>query len=426
MSRNVSKTILYLRSDVTSQTVVAGGSVSHTLGIVRGFIRADHRVICGAAFMYDELKDESPAKLVRLSMPWLLRKVPWRVVALLSNAVFFLKMYPTFKQEKIDFIYQRYTLNNCLGVLLGWWFRIPVVLEYNGSEYWVDHNWAQGSWLKLSWLTLWIERYVLRASSHIVVVSDVLRNELADRRVSSTKILVTPNGVDTDVFDSKKLTQERARIRSVYGLEEAFIFGFVGTFSVWHGVETIAAMIPRVLKRCPRARFMLIGDGPLLDKLKDELTLHSVHEAVVFTGAVPQLEACRYLAACDAYLCPTKRNKDGSRFFGSPTKLFEYLSMGKPILASDLEQLSDILHPSERASGSEQPKLKNNESIAVLTDADDVDGFVNGAVALAESDEKFLAAMGRSAREAAVSDHGWRHRVRGILDFVDLERSKLS
>ena len=64
---------------------------------------------------------------------------------------------------------------------------------------------------------------------------------------------------------------------------------------------------------------------------------------VCLTGIVPQKDAPKYLVASDILVSPHIPNADGSRFFGSPTKLFEYMAMGKAIIASDLEQIGEIL-----------------------------------------------------------------------------------
>ncbi len=58
-----------------------------------------------------------------------------------------------------------------------------------------------------------------------------------------------------------------------------------------------------------------------------------------------QSEAPTYLAISDIVVSPTVPNPDGSPFFGSPTKLFEYMAMGKPIVASDLDQIGEVLTP---------------------------------------------------------------------------------
>ena len=56
----------------------------------------------------------------------------------------------------------------------------------------------------------------------------------------------------------------------------------------------------------------------------------------VLTGLVPQEDGPEHLAACDILASPHVPNADGTPFFGSPTKLFEYMAMGKGIVASNL------------------------------------------------------------------------------------------
>jgi glycosyltransferase involved in cell wall biosynthesis len=57
----------------------------------------------------------------------------------------------------------------------------------------------------------------------------------------------------------------------------------------------------------------------------------------------------RYLAASDCFVSPHVPNPDGTEFFGSPTKLFEYMAMGKPIIASRLGQIADVLNDDQTA-----------------------------------------------------------------------------
>ena len=88
---------------------------------------------------------------------------------------------------------------------------------------------------------------------------------------------------------------------------------------------------------------MLIGDGLLHGEMRSALAEYEQTGAVIFTGPVPREKVAEYLDAADILVSPHVPMPDGSRFFGSPTKLFEYMAMGKGIVASRLEQLAEVL-----------------------------------------------------------------------------------
>ena len=95
------------------------------------------------------------------------------------------------------------------GILLAWWYKKKLVLEYNGSETWVDLHWAHKKRL-ISGTTIInaIEYINIRYADYVVVVSEVLYDELVRRGIQSDKILINPNGVDPFVFDSEKVKRE--------------------------------------------------------------------------------------------------------------------------------------------------------------------------------------------------------------------------
>src|SRR5205823_11518379 len=99
----------------------------------------------------------------------------------------------------------------------------------------------------------------------------------------------------------------------------------------------------------PRVRLFMIGDGATIGEVRKILSEGSASGAAVFTGLVPQEEGANYLAACDVLASPHVPNPDGTPFFGSPTKLFEYMAMGKGIVASRLDQIGDVLEDKKSA-----------------------------------------------------------------------------
>src|SRR5262249_11193365 len=142
-------------------------------------------------------------------------------------------------------------------------------------------------------------------------------------------------------------------IRDKYGLSDHIVTGFIGTFGRWHGAEVLAAAFARLLREQPeyrdRVRLFMIGDGVTMPQVKSALRQGGAEAATVLTGLVPQSQGPSYLAACDILVAPHVPNPDGTRFIGSPTKLFEYMAMGKGIVASDLEQIGEVLEHNRTA-----------------------------------------------------------------------------
>lgn len=410
----MSKKILYLRTDIYDGTLIAGGSVSHTLGVIKGFINLGHDVIYASSLTIPTVEELPLAEKVVLKNPRMLRWLRWKFNCLLSNVFFTYQALQVTRRHSISFIYQRYSLLNSTGVLVRWLTSLPLTLEYNGSEVWVNNNWAQKKKFKLNWIADKIELINLQRADRVIVVSQVLKDELMSRGIKPHKIVVNPNGVDTDVYDPVKLEPMRNSVRQELALENKVVFGFIGTFSQWHGIEVLARIIPAIVQQKPQAYFLLMGDGPLKLFLMEELKKHNIGtEHVLFLGMIPQHKACNYLAACDVYLTPTQPNPDGSRFFGSPTKLFEYMSMAKPIIASHIEQLADIIHPAIYEHHEHQ---SISEKVGFLVYPHDIDGFIATAIKIIETDADELRAMGMQARTKAIAQYTWTAHVQHILE----------
>ena len=107
-----------------------------------------------------------------------------------------------------------------------------------------------------------------------------------------------------------------------------------------------------------------------------------------------------HLAACDILVSPHVPNPDGSEFFGSPTKLFEYLAMGKGIVASNLAQIGEV--------------LEHNKT-ALLVPPGDVDALALAIARLVE-DATLRQCLGSEARRTAVERHTWREHTKRTIE----------
>ena len=371
----------------------SGGSVSHIYGVAKWLINSGKKLFfisTDKLALIDKLKCPvyvvNPFRRIRN-----LREIP----EMSYNQELFDKVCRIFDKEKPDLIYQRYSPNNYTGIMLSLKYKIPLIIEYNGSEVWVARNW--GKRLIFEGVTEKIEILNLKMADLIVVVSEVLREELLNRGIEPEKILVNPNGFDPEKYNPEIDGEE---IRKKYGFGDKIVVGFVGTFGPWHGAEVLAGVIKPAIQKNSNIRFLFIGDGVTMPVVKEIIKRNDVEEFVILAGLVPQEETPQYLAACDVLVSPHVPNPDGSRFFGSPTKLFEYMGMGKGIVASDLEQIGEVLE---------------HKKTAWLVKPGDVQELTQGILKLAE-DENLRNELGRNAREKAVENYTWSKNAKRTLD----------
>lgn len=340
-------TIAYLKSNLWFG-VKAGGSVGHIAGIVNGFLRTGWPVIYfgfESPILIDEGVEFQSVKLPRiLAYP---SDLNWLIY---SNELYKTSLHCA---KSIQVVYQRFSLNNFAGVLLSRKKGIPLIIEYNGSEVWVSENW--GVRLRYPKLSSLSEKIVLKHAHIVVTVSEVLREELIAKGVKQERIVFYPNCIDEKMFNPQRFSSdETVEHRKRHGLEpNDLVATFVGTFGKWHGVDFLAHAIRHLVEkdeewlRRTRLKFMIVGDGFLMPQVKEIFSDPRVQKYTILTGLVDQHLAPIYLASSDILLSPHMPNEDGTRFFGSPTKLFEYMAMGKPIVASDLEQIGEVLREGE-------------------------------------------------------------------------------
>jgi glycosyltransferase involved in cell wall biosynthesis len=130
---------------------------------------------------------------------------------------------------------------------------------------------------------------------------------------------------------------------------------------------------------------------------------------VIFTGPLPPEKVAEYLDASDILVSPHIPMPDGSRFFGSPTKLFEYMAMGKAIVASRLDQLAEVLE---------------HERTALLVTPGNPEELEQAILRLA-LDSAERETLGSAARQAAVEHHDWSRNVAYALSDMPSQASNL-
>jgi glycosyltransferase involved in cell wall biosynthesis len=320
-----------------------------------------------------------------------------------NNLVFSAGALSEIANTQTDLIYERYARFTWAGVKASVRLKVPLFLEFNGSEVWVGKNWDKARMIPLLER---FERLNLEAAARIFVVSEVERRNLLRAGIRDEKIVVNPNGVDTDRF---RPDVGGAAVRRELGIpDDVVLAGFIGTFGPWHGALTLAEAITRI-PDTDSIRFLLIGAGRLRDDIEKLIRDAGRSEQVIFAGQVTHDRVPSLLDACHILLSPHVPFEDGSEFFGSPTKLFEYMAMGKAIVASRLGQIADVLA---------------NEETALLVEPGNAQELSDTILRLSQSAE-LRERLGIAARNVAMAKYTWKHNAARVLNsYYDLKELK--
>jgi glycosyltransferase involved in cell wall biosynthesis len=269
--------------------------------------------------------------------------------------------------------------------------KIPSIVEVNGivlDELKVNPNSQSFAYRVFSYLALRSENFNYRHCDRIVSVTDKLRDELVRLySVPESKIYVINNGANTDVFKPLGLEQTRAKLQ----LENSKKYVcFVGHLAAWQGVEFLIHASPLILEKCPDAHFLVVGDGVMRDKLMEIASRLGLSDKFTFTGRIPYEEVPLYINAANVCVAPFIKERN-SKIGLSALKTYEYLACGKPIVASGISGVKDLIE----ASGG-----------GVSVTPEDPNELANAVVRLL-LDESTRVLMGEKGRRYVVENHSW-------------------
>ena len=246
------------------------------------------------------------------------------------------------KKYNIDIIHERYSIPGGYGIFAAKILGIPSVLEINSplaEEIYGSTPLFYGIHL--------MNKIQYFLSDVIITQTPILRNII---KIHTKKdIYVIPNGADTVHFRSGRPV---LGIKSRYRAGKKKIICYVGSFNPWHGVVDLIKAFSLIRKGNV---LMLIGSGSGFQECKELVGKLSLQSDVIFTGPVEYQKLPEYLNAADILVAPfntktsdtiiTKRSQTFRKYgmWWSPVKIFEYMSMGKPIIASDVGMMRHYL-----------------------------------------------------------------------------------
>lgn len=403
---------VYLRTDYWVK-IAAGGSYGHTCYVAQELAECTENLVCFMANRFD-LLDVMGIEQVIMDSP----SSTCNEIDVLKASRFYYKwLRDRLVELKPAYIYERAILGSYVGAQLSRELGIPYILEYNGSEISMKRSFDERGY-ELETAFALAEQAAFAQATSIVAISEVIEDGLIQQGIAAEKILFNPNGCSPEHYAPLESQLKREMRVDLGWQEDNCVVGFIGTFGGWHGIDVLAEALPLLCERDPNLRFLLIGDGNFRHLVDDAVKRHNLQDRVHMPGTVAQTEAARLLACSDILISPHNRHMVDSKFFGSPTKLFEYMALGGAIVASRLEQIGEVLTPSldtRELVTADAAQLTGQR--AVLCTPGDTEDFVNAVAGLAARPELW-AALGANARQALLDNYTWKQHVHKIMHHV--------
>jgi glycosyltransferase involved in cell wall biosynthesis len=270
----------------------------------------------------------------------------------------------------------------------------PFILEYHG----LAHESVSGLFKGLkSYYIRRADKNVMGRCAHVITLTSRLKEWVMRRyAVADAKITVVPNGADTARFAPKpEYSVKAAELKAELGIGGKVVM-YAGVMDRINGLDSIAAVVPAILAERPGVSFVFVGTG-------DSVRLMALRERfprnIKLVPSVSHNDMPYYYEMGDIFVIPRPSTVSAETIV--PLKLIEVMAMAKPVVASDVGGLAEVIRHGE--SGYLFPKGDNEALKKTLLDALDADN----------------APIGRNARTTVMENYTWDKAVKKLLQVYE-------
>jgi PEP-CTERM/exosortase A-associated glycosyltransferase len=269
--------------------------------------------------------------------------------------------------------------------------RLGIPLVYEIRAFWEDAAVGNGTGTEGSAkyrMTRALENHVVRNADHIAVICEGLKTDLITRGVHANKIVVSPNGVDLELFGSPPPPD--ASLAAELGVSGKDVIGYIGSFYDYEGLDDLIAAMALMQSG---AHLLLVGGGPMERSLREQSEASPAADRIHFVGRVPHNEVERYYSLVDTLAYPRKRMRLTELV--TPLKPLEAMAQGRLVAASNV--------------GGHRELIQNGDT-GTLFEADNPSDIAKSLDALL-ADRASWAAMRSRARKFVEQERSWHKNI---------------
>ncbi|MBD3374866.1 glycosyltransferase [candidate division KSB1 bacterium] len=306
------------------------------------------------------------------------------------------------RQECPDIIIVRLDLFRLSSAYLAKKYRIPLLIEADGamSYEWLTFHKGPHLWPKT---VKACEKWVLEKADGIFTQSKVALDYYVNTHaLDPKKFKIITNGADwVDLPEQHAVLKTRTQL----GIDSrARVIGFVGSMHHWHGLVPMKESILALMQYDEQLVFLFVGSGGAEAKQFMDYFEPRHRKRIYFIEHVEHDQVKHYISLFDIAIAPYPKI---DVFYFSPVKIFEYMSLAKPVVAPDLGQISDIIDHAQNG---------------MLYSAGDWDAFKRNILVLL-NDPELARQIGAAARETVYRSFTWSDKAKELGDFITTLRN---
>ncbi len=298
-----------------------------------------------------------------------------------------------------DLIHERFNLLALGGAWASRKLGIPFVLEVNADLL------AQRKFKGIPerglrrLFAVWATQMCFNAAAKIICISASLKDHLSSTwNIEESKLIVLPCAADVDAFGH---TLNSESVRHGLRLTNEPVVIWVGGFYPWHDLDLLLNSFALVLQRHPNAKLVLVGDGQTRPSVEKMVQENGLQQSVILTGAIAHTDVPDMLSIADVAVVPSTPVTASRGGTGTPLKLFEYMAAGKAIVATALNEATEVIQDGHNGR---------------LVEAGDVNGFAEAMLTLI-NDPIERDRLGQNARRQAVEQYSWEEYTRRLEEI---------
>lgn len=261
-------------------------------------------------------------------------KIPSFPIGLMNfrqTGIYPIKAFNIIKKWKLDIIHSHTEFSiGTFARLISKQLNIPLVHTYHTMYeeyiYYITKGYFNSASKKLvEYLTLFL---CDKTIDELIVPTEKTKELFKDKYKVKREVYVIPSGIDTTRFYKENIDKnEIINLKKDLGLKKTdFIVLYVGRIAKEKSIDFLINNFNSVLNRIPKAKMIIVGDGPDIKDLIDLTRKKGLENKIIFTGKAPWTDVPKYYSLCDLFVTASKTETQG-------LTVMEAMGASKPVVA---------------------------------------------------------------------------------------------